>query len=239
MTHERSSLSLIMLILTLLIIIQTGVVALLVLEVLIPAGDRAAAPVEIFSFSGSATRIDQDRVYWGFIAEDGSLYLPLNLPHEIMLSEGERVEVTAVPAGAFIRTSQIPIRVIRLIAPVTEHYSLTDTRWILETWQENSSMQPISSGVRITMILHENGTLTGAIPTKQYAGGYTLTGQGISLSGVKPITSAGNQEQGEGEDWYLSSLRKTRSFEIQDQFLHLMDENNKTLLTYRADGIFT
>jgi len=228
-----------MLILTLLIIIQTGVVALLVLEVLIPERNREAAPVEIFSFSGSAIRIDQASMYWGFIADDGSLYLPLNLPHELLLSEGQRVEVTAVPAGPFIGTSRIPIRVIRLIAPVTEHSSLTDTRWILETMQGNRSPEPMPVGVRITMVLHENGTLAGALPAKQYAGGYMLTGQAISFSVIETTTPSGSHDRTPIEEQYLSSLRRTCSFEIREQCLLLLDENKRPLLTYRADGVFS
>lgn len=97
MADKKDSLSFLMFILTLLIIIQSGVVALLILEVLLPAKDTEAAAGEVFSFSGSTVRFGQDGGYWGFIADDGSRYLPLNLPPEVMLSEGQRVEVTAIP----------------------------------------------------------------------------------------------------------------------------------------------
>lgn len=240
MADKKDSLSFLMFILTLLIIIQSGVVALLILEVLLPAKDTEAAAGEVFSFSGSTVRFGQDGGYWGFIADDGSRYLPLNLPPEVMLSEGQRVEVTAIPGDlSLIRTSVIPIRVIQLITPIAEQFSLIDTRWILETMQGNEPLQSIPAGVRITLIFRENGTFSGIAPANQYTGIYTHTGQVISFSGIEPTSRAGSHAWYDIEEQYLSSLRDTRLFEIRDEFLHLMDEHQRTLLTFRADGVFT
>ena len=96
MAEKEDSLSFLMLILTILIIIQSGVVALLVLEVFIPHSDRAAVPEEVFSFSGSAMRIDPGGDVWGFIADNGIQYLPPTSPG-MVLFQGN-VEVTAILA---------------------------------------------------------------------------------------------------------------------------------------------
>ena len=240
MAEKKGSLSFLMLILTVLIIIQSGVVALLVLEVFIPQRDRAAVTEEVFSFSGSAMRIDPGGDIWGFIADDGIQYLPLNFPPGVVLFSGQRVDVTAVVADlSIIRTSGIPIRIIRLTTPASDDFSLTDTRWILDSPKASDSFSSPHTGGRVTLILCQNGTFYGMGPANPYAGRYTIGGQAITFSWVEATTRSGSNKLKDTENQYLSTLRDTRSFAIRDQSLLLMDENNRTLLTYREDGVFT
>ena len=239
MTEESASLSFLMLILSILIIIQAGVVALLVLDVFIPSSDKEASPGEIFSFTGIATWIEYEGGFWGFIDDDGNQYLPINLPPDTTMDEGQRVVVTAVPAEVSTFPMRgAPIRVIQMVSQVPGIASLVDTRWVLHGMREDEILGSMPPGVRVTLAFLADGSIKGNAPVNQYFGQYVRKEEAITLSQIGSTLMAGSPGTMELEARYLSHLQEVRSYEIRDRFLMLKNSEGSALLLYHADGVF-
>lgn len=91
---------------------------------LIPTTGPITTPPINITFSGIATYVNLEGGFWGFIADDGTRYVPVNLPEDAPLEEGSWVVVTAVPVE--VSTSQIwgtPIRVTEIFAKVSPNPS--------------------------------------------------------------------------------------------------------------------
>ncbi len=80
------------------------------------------------TFSGIATYVNLEGGFWGFIADDGARYVPVNLPDDAPLEEGGWVVVTAVPVEvSTIHMWGTPIRVIEIVAQVSHNQSPVPT----------------------------------------------------------------------------------------------------------------
>ena len=55
---------------------------------LIPTTGPITTPPINITFSGIATYVNLEGGFWGFIADDGTRYVPVNLPEDAPLEEG-------------------------------------------------------------------------------------------------------------------------------------------------------
>jgi hypothetical protein len=92
-----------------------------------PTTVPTTAPTSI-TFSGTATYINLEGGFWGFIAEDGARYVPVNLPKDAPLEEGGLVVVTAVPVEvSTIQMWGTPIWVTEIVAQASPNPSPVPT----------------------------------------------------------------------------------------------------------------
>jgi len=241
MATERDSTAFVILLVLLAILVVIGGVALLALGLFMPVGRNGPdLPEDTFTFSGIATYVDLEGGFFGFVADDGTKYLPVNLPPGPGLQEGQRVEVTAVPVDvSTIQMWGTPIRVLQLVAQVPQTPSLTRTIWVLDAMRDIDSLSSLPVGVRVTLMLHEDGTFSGAAPVNQYFGQYTVGNQTILFSQIGSTKMAGSPARMALETRYFSHLGAVRSFEIGELNLTLHNDEGTALLLYHGEAVFT
>lgn len=241
MATERDSTAFVILLILIALLVVLGGVALIALGLFMPFDSNGPdLPEDAITFSGIVTYVDLEGGFWGFIADDGTKYLPVNLPPDPGLQEGQRVEVTAVPVDvSTIQMWGTPIRVLQLVAQMPQTPSLTRTIWVLDAMRENQSLSSLPPGVRVTLTLHEDGTFSGAAPVNQYFGQYTVGNQTIRFSQIGSTLMAGSPQRMALETRYFSHLGEVRSFEIRELHLTLKDDEGAALLVYHGEAVFT
>jgi heat shock protein HslJ len=236
-TSESPAILILIVLIAILVII--GGVALLVLGLIIPV-DRVEVPGDAFTFSGTATYVDLEGGFWGFIADDGTRYLPVDFATNPGLMEGQRVWVTAVPAD--VSTIQMwgkPIRVRELVAQVPATPFLTENLWVLDAVRDNQSLASIPAGTRVTLTFIGDGTFQGSGPVNHYFGQYAVKDREIRLDQIGFTEMAGSPDRMRLETMYFSLLGDVRSFGIRERVLTLEDGSGSALATYHAEAVFT
>jgi heat shock protein HslJ len=237
MTTERSSPAFVLLILVIIGLIIIGGVAILALGLLFPVRTDTIVPEETVTFVGIATYVDLEGGFWGFVADDGTRYLPINLPRDAALHEGQRVVVTAVLADvATIQMWGTPVRVISLAAQDSYEASLTSTLWVLDAMRDDAALTPLPAGSRVTLTLLADGTFQGRGPVNLYFGEYSLAGQALTFGAVGATEMAGSPELMDREARYFSRLGEVRSSAIREGVLTLTDSEGTSLLLFHAEG---
>jgi len=237
MTEGRSSPVFILLILVIIGLIIIGGAAIVVLGLLLPVRTDTIVPEETVTFVGIATYVDLEGGFWGFVADDGTRYLPVNLPRDAALHEGQRVVVTAVLADvATIQMWGTPIRVISLVAQVPQDAALQQTLWVLDAMRDGPSLAPLPAGSRVTLTLLADGTIQGRGPVNNYFGEYTLEGQELVFGMIGATEMAGSPVLMDREARYFSDLHEVRSYAIREGVLTLTDSEGTSLLLYHAES---
>lgn len=221
------------------ILIVLGGVALLLLGLIIPVSrDEGPSQNDVFTFSGTATYLDLEGGFWGFIADDGTQYLPIDFAENPGLIEGQKIWVTAVPAD--VSTIQMwgkPIRVLELVAQLPATPTLAKTLWVLDALRENQSLVSAPAEIRVILTFSEDGTFQGTGPVNHYFGQYTVKDQEIRLGPIGSTKMAGSPERMELETRYFSILGEVRSYEIRDPALTLKDGEGSALALFHAEAV--
>jgi heat shock protein HslJ len=108
--------------------------------------------------------------------------------------------------------------------------TLEETLWKLVNFQDENGQKSDSGSSEITLIFHENGTLSGKSSANEYESSYSI--QNVSLV----INVVGSTEVGEPDgskywDYYLPALKDVHSYKIHDNELKLYyGENNQALI---------
>jgi heat shock protein HslJ len=241
MATERDSTAFVILLVLIALLVVIGGVALLALGLLIPVESNVPdLPEDTFTFTGIATHVDLEGGFWGFIADDGTRYFPVNFPPYPQLQEGDRVEVTAFLVDvSTIQMWGIPIRVIQLSVLMPETQSLTRDTWVLDAMRENQTLTPVPTGVRVTLKFSDEENFGGKAPVNLYFGKYTVNNTAVQLSQIGSTFMAGTPERMALEARYYSLLEEIRSFEIEELRLELKDDEGAVLLVYHGEAVFT
>ena len=237
MTEGRSSPLFTLLILVIIGLIIIGGAAIVVISLLLPVSSHTGKTTESVTFAGTATFVDLEGGFWGFIADDGTRYLPVNLPADAALHEGQRVIVTAVPADvATIQMWGIPVRVVSLVARVPQVASLTSSLWVLDANRDGAALTPLPAGSRVTLTLLADGTFQGRGPVNLYFGEYSLAGQALTFGAIGATEMAGSPELMGREARYFSLLGDVRSSAIREGVMTLSDGEGRSLLLFHAEA---
>ncbi|WOF16697.1 META domain-containing protein [Methanoplanus sp. FWC-SCC4] len=116
-----------------------------------------------------------------------------------------------------------------------EQPGLKSTTWHLTGYKdEGGEYQPLISGTEISLIILTDGKISGSAGCNGYGGIYTVEENKISFQNIYSTEiycaiPIGTMEQ---ETWYLTSLRDSSSYQIQNGKLDIMNENGETILTY-------
>lgn len=118
-----------------------------------------------------------------------------------------------------------------------EDLSLTGTRWLLNSYSDGGGalVAPIS-GTEVDLNFTEDGSISGNAGCNNYGGGFQTTDGEISFSGVFQTEMACMDPAGamEQESAYLSLLGEVASYQIQGNFLVLLNAEGQPILLFRA-----
>ena len=235
MTKGRSSPLFTLLILVIIGLIIIGGAAIVIISLLLPVSSRTE---ESITFSGTATYVDLEGGFWGLVADDGTRYLPLNLPADAALHEGQRVTATVVPVDvATIQMWGTPVQVITLVAQDSQTVSLTATLWVLDAVRDDTVLIPLPAGSRVTLTLLADGTFQGTAPVNIYFGEYSVDREALSFGAIGSTRMAGSPELMDLEARYFSLLGEVRSSAIREGVLTLSDDAGTSLLLFHAEGV--
>lgn len=235
MTKGRTSPLFTLLILVIIGLIIFGGAAIVIISLLLPVSSRTE---ESITFSGTATYVDLEGGFWGLVADDGTRYLPLNLPADAALHEGQRVTATVVPVDvATIQMWGTPVQVITLVTQDSQTVSLTLTLWVLDAIRDGTALTPLPAGSRVTLTLLADGTFQGTAPVNIYFGGYSLDREALTFGVIGSTRMAGSPELMDLEARYFSLLGEVRSSAIREGVLTLSDDEGTSLLLFHAEGV--
>ncbi|MFA5296425.1 MAG: META domain-containing protein [Methanoregulaceae archaeon] len=238
MTEGRSSPLFTLLILVIIGVIIIGGAAIVVISLVLPVRTSTGVSEESMTFSGIATYVDLEGGSWGFVADDGTRYLPVNLPVDAALHEGQRVVATVVLVDvATIQMWGTPVRVISLSAQVPQDAALSPTLWVLDAMRDGPSLAPLPAGSRVTLTLLADGTFQGRGPVNLYFGEYSLAGQALTFGAIGATEMAGSPELMDREARYFFNLGEVQSFAIREGVLTLTDSEGTSLLLFHAEGV--
>ena len=99
---------------------------------------------------------------------------------------------------------------------------------------EEIAGQPVVAGSETSLSFTLDGSINGNASCNRFFGGFTLTGEGLTLSSGGTTMMACAAELGEQESRFLGALEEVSRFEsLSDGRLRLLDVNGKAALTAR------
>ncbi len=110
---------------------------------------------------------------------------------------------------------------------------LTGTEWILESIANESGLEPVQSGVTVTLIFDVN-TLGGNGGCNGYGADYTTEGNNISINQENFISTLMYCDYSSPtEAAYKAALKDVTSYKLSEDKLELLDNEGRTLLVFK------
>ena len=190
------------------------------LELLSPGNDITSG--------GTVRYIDLEGGFYGIVADDGTHYLPLNLPDEYA-QDGARIAFTAQPEDvATTAMWGIPITILSIEWLNTpENSSQLSGTWTLVEYSAYGSLKEVIPGSAISAEFGDENRVSGRSGCNLYSADYTVSGDdltiGLARTTLMYCTNEGIMEQ---EAAYMNLLSEAARFSVQDE----------DLLIYNAQG---
>ncbi|MDD1715758.1 MAG: META domain-containing protein [Methanolinea sp.] len=193
---------------------------------------------EQFTVNGTVRYIDLEGGFYGIVADDGSHYLPMNLPEEFRV-DNLRVTITARQMED-VNTIYMWGTVVRILsiqpcgeAQVQEQSDLSGS-WTLVRYLDNGVATERIPGTTLTAEFGDDGTINGRSGCNLYFADYRVTGQALSIGDAGSTEMYCYQPEGtmEQEAVYLGLLVQSASFGVEDGELVLMDGDGQGILWF-------
>jgi heat shock protein HslJ len=114
--------------------------------------------------------------------------------------------------------------------------SLIDTVWVLESMGDPNSPTAVESGMIITAIFSQEGTLSGTSGCNNYVAGYTLQDNQIKIE--QPVSTLRACTQGmEQEAAYLEALIGAETYQIKGAKLEITYDGGAGVLVYTSRSL--
>jgi len=114
---------------------------------------------------------------------------------------------------------------------------LSGTRWLLESYSlEGDGVSSVIAGTTITAEFAPDGKVTGNAGCNRYFASYEVSGDTMTIGPAGSTKMYCSEPEGvmDQEARYLTLLESTAGYRIDGDQLNLLDEDGKTLLSYRA-----
>lgn len=201
---------------------------------IVPLEDR-------FTMSGTVQYIDLEGGFYGIVADDGSHYLPMNLPEEY--KEDNLHVVFTAREMEDINTIYMWGIVVQILSIQTsgeaQHADPSDLSgsWTLIRYLHDGIVTDRIPGTTITAEFGDDGTMNGSSGCNLYFADYVVSCNTLSIGSAGSTEMYCYQPEGtmEQEAAYLSLLVDAASFKIEDGDLVLMDEDGRGILWFAGD----
>lgn len=199
---------------------------------------RIALLEDQFTMNGTVRYIDLEGGFFGIVAEDGSHFLPMNLPEEYRV-DNLCVAFTARKLDD-VNTIYMWGTIVQILSiqpsGVAQHAEQSDLSgsWALVRYLDNGVVTGKIAGTTITAEFGEDGTINGRSGCNLYFADYMVAGQALLIGTAGSTEMYCYQPEGtmDQEAAYLGLLGEAASWKIKDGELVLMDEDGRGILWF-------